>query len=184
MVEAEQPITAETIKNKFIGKEESPRMLMEVFEEHNSKLKALVGSEYSAETLKRYRTSLRHTADFLRWKYQVDDIDIRKVDTFFVSEYDFYLLSVRKCCNNSTVKYIKNFCKVIRVCLANGWLKTDPFSNYKAKTKKVDRVFLTEEELQTMAEKEFVSNRLMQVRDIFLFSCFTGLAYVDVQKLK
>ncbi|MCX2739495.1 site-specific integrase [Pontibacter anaerobius] len=184
LVEAEQAITAESIKNKFIGKEESPRMLIEIFEEHNLKLKALVGAEYSAETLKRYKTSLRHTAGFLRWKYKVDDIDIRKVDPFFVSEYDFYLRSVRKCCNNSAVKYIKNFGKVIRICLANGWLESDPFRNYKAKTKKVDRVFLTEEELQKMADKVFVSDRLTQVRDIFLFSCFTGLAYVDVQKLK
>jgi len=152
LVEENQAIiTAEAIKNKFIGKEENPRMLIETFEEHNSKLKALVGAEYSAETLKRYKTSLRHTANFLRWKYQVDDIDIRKVDPLFVSEYDFYLRSVRKCCNNSAVKYIKNFGKVIRICLANGWLDADPFRNYKAKTKKVDRIFLSEEELQQMA---------------------------------
>lgn len=184
MVETEVPITAVEIKNRFIGKEDKRRMLIELFEEHNRKMAALIDTEYSEGTVKRYRTSLKHTADFLQWKYQVSDIDIRKIDHAFITDYEFYLRSVRKCCNNSAVKYIKNFGKILRACLANGWLEIDPFRNYKAKTKKVDRVFLTEEELEIIAEKEFISERLGQVRDVFLFSCFTGLAYVDVQKLK
>src|SRR5690606_2241175 len=88
------------------------------------------------------------------------------------------------CSNNTAVKYIKNFGKIIRICLANGWLKTSPFLNYKAKIRQVDRVLLTEEELERIARKGFVSARLEQVRDIFMFSCFTGLAYVDVKELK
>ncbi|AKD02349.1 recombinase [Pontibacter korlensis] len=184
LIEAGESITADRIKMKFLGKEDKPRMLIEIFKEHNRKVEALIGSEYSEGTSKRYKTSLKHTANFLRWKYVVEDIDIGKVDHAFVADYDFYLRSVRKCNNNSAVKYIKNFGKVIRICLSSGWLKVDPFRNYKAKTRKVDRVFLTEEELNAMAEKKFVSERLMQVRDIFLFSCYTGLAYVDVQQLK
>lgn len=184
LVETEEPITAVGIKNRFIGKEDKGRMLIELFEEHNWKMAALIDTEYSEGTVKRYKISLKHTADFLQWKYQVSDIDIRKIDHAFITDYEFYLRSVRKCCNNSAVKYIKNFGKIVRTCLANGWLEVDPFRNYKAKTKKVDRVFLSEEELEVIAKKEFVSERLGQVRDVFLFSCFTGLAYVDVQKLK
>jgi hypothetical protein len=90
---------------------------------------------------------------------------------------------VRKCANNTAVKYIKNFHKVINECLANGWLVKDPFINYKSKVKEVVRVFLTEEEIECIISKTFVSQRLELVRDIFVFSCFTGLAYVDVKQL-
>lgn len=89
--------------------------------------------------------------------------------------------SIRKCNNNSVVKYIKNFGKVIRICISNGWLDKNPFVNYKAKVKEVERTFLIEEEIQTIASKEFKTEGLNQVRYIFLFSCFTGLAYIDVK---
>jgi len=116
-------------------------------------------------------------------EYKKADIDIRAVDHNFVINFDFYLRSERKCANNSAVKYIKNFGKIIRICLASGWLEKDPFLNYKAKVKRVDRGFLSEEELQRIADKT-LNDRLNQVKDIFLFSCFTGLAYADVSKLK
>ena len=112
----------------------------------NQKMAALIGTEFSKGTFDRYQTSLKHTVDFLQWKYEVQDIDIRKVDHAFIAEYDFYLRSVRKCANNSAVKYLKNFGKIIRICLSSGWLSVDPFLNYKNKVKKVDRVFLTPEE--------------------------------------
>jgi site-specific recombinase XerD len=144
----------------------------------------LVGEEFAKGTLSRYNISLKHTQDFLSWKYNVSDIDIRKVDHAFITEYEFYLRSVRKCANNSAVKYIKNFKKIIRICIANGWLIADPFINYKSKVKVVERIFLSTEELQALADKEFATGRLSQVRDIFLFCCFTGLAYADVQKLR
>ncbi len=143
----------------------------------------MVGSEYAPGTLERYETSLKHTKDFLQWKYRVSDIDIEKIDHAFITEYEFYLCTERKCANNTAVKYIKNFHKIINICLANGWLTKDPFANYKAKVKEVIREFLTEQEIQSLMEKEFVSERLELVRDIFVFSCFTGLAYIDVKQL-
>ncbi len=184
LVEAGLPLTAEAIKNKFLGKVEKGKTLVEVFSEHNSKVAALVGDEFAPGTLERYTTSLKHTQEFMQWKYGVEDMEIKDVDHAFVTDYEFYLRSVRKCSNNTAVKYIKNFGKIIRICLANGWISSDPFANYKSKIKTVERVFLSEEELQRLAEKEFPTERLAQVRDIFLFSCFTGLAYVDVQKLR
>ncbi|MFI5140315.1 MAG: site-specific integrase, partial [Sphingobacteriales bacterium] len=159
-------------------------MLISIFKDHNKKVAALVGNEFAPGTLERYETSLRHTQHFLTWKYQVADIDIKQIDHDFIIGYEFYLRSERKCANNSAVKYIKNFKKIIRICLASGWLDKDPFVNYKAKVKQVDRVFLNQEELQAMADKVFPTERLNQVRDIFLFCCFTGLAYADVNKLK
>jgi len=184
LTEADEIITAETIKNKLLGKSETPRSLINIFIDHNQKMEALVGKEYTRSTACRYETSLRHTRNFLKWKYKVSDIDIRKIDHAFIMEYEFYLRSVRKCNNNSAIKYIKNFGKVIRICLANRWLQHDPFANYKNKLKAVDRVFLSMEELQAIADKQLAADRLTQVRDIFLFSCFTGLAYSDAKRLR
>jgi len=184
LYENEKEITAETIKNRMLGKSEKARMLIEIFKEHNRKVKSLVGKEFAPLTYKRYQTSLQHTQSFLSYKYGEVDIDIRKVDPEFIAEYDFYLRGIRKCNNNSTLKYIKNFGKIIRICLTNGWIIKNPFVNYKGKIKTVNRVYLTEEEIQRMADKCFDIDRLSQVRDVFLFCCFTGLAYIDIKKLK
>jgi site-specific recombinase XerD len=176
-------LNIEEFKNRILGIKERERLLIPIFTEHNRKIKELVGTEYASGTLERYETSLKHTKDFLQWKYRVSDIDIEKIDHAFITEYEFYLRTERKCANNTAVKYIKNFHKIINQCLANGWLTKDPFANYKSKVKEVTREFLTELEIQSLMEKEFVSERLELVRDIFVFSCFTGLAYIDVKQL-
>jgi site-specific recombinase XerD len=177
------PITFENFKNEYQGKKTRERYLIPIFEEHNRKIKELVGQEYASGTLERYETSLKHTKDFIFWKYNITDINIEKIDHSFITEYEFYLRSVRKCANNTAVKYIKNFHKIINQCLANGWLNKDPFANYKAKVKEVVREFLSEVEIEEMMYKEFVSERLELVRDIFVFCCFTSLAYIDVKQL-
>jgi site-specific recombinase XerD len=178
-----ETITAETLKNKVSGKSERARSLVKIFQDHNNQVAALLHDEFAPGTLERYKTSLKHTIDFLKWKFRISDIDIRRIDHAFITEYEFYLRSVRKCNNNTAVKYIKNFGKIIRICIANGWLDKSPFVNYKSKVKEVERAFLVEEEIQRLTDKEFATERLNQVKDIFLFSCFTGLAYIDVKKL-
>lgn len=177
------PINDETLKNEMCGTKERQRMLVPIFEEHNRKIKELLGAEYAPGTLERYKTSLKHTKDFIFWKYKISDINIDNIDHAFITEYEFYLRSVRKCNNNTAVKYVKNFHKVINICLANSWLLKDPFANYKSKIKEVIREYLSTEEIEMMINKKFISNRLEIVRDIFVFSCFTGLAYIDVKQL-
>ncbi|MCC9137507.1 phage integrase SAM-like domain-containing protein [Pontibacter silvestris] len=95
LVEASGLVTATAIKNRITGKEEKGIMLLEVFQDHNRRMEALVGDEFAPGTLERYTTSLKHTADFLWWKFQVPDIDIRKIDHAFITEYEFYLRSIR-----------------------------------------------------------------------------------------
>ena len=177
------PVNLETLKNMLLGTKERQRLLVPIFEEHNNKIKELLGIEYAPGTYERYQTSLKHTKDFLNWKYSISDIDITKIDHAFITDYEFYLRSVRKCANNTAVKYIKNFNKIIKLCLANDWLEKNPFANYKSKVKEVERVYLSEGEIQNIINKDFKTERLSLVRDIFLFSCFTGLAYIDVKNL-
>lgn len=146
-------------------------------------MKELIGLEYAPGTHERYVTSLKHTKEFLEWKYNTQDIAIEKIDHAFITEYEFYLRSERKCANNTAVKYIKNFHKIINQCLANGWLDKDPFANYKSKVKEVIREFLDEKEISDIINKNLHIERLEVVRDIFIFSCYTGLAYIDVKQL-
>lgn len=183
-VESNLEITAELLGNMIKGQAEKPRMLMEVFQHHNNQVTALVGKEFAPGTLERYKTAKDHVCSFMQWKYGIKDIDIKKMDYEFVSEYAFWLKSKRNCNHNSTIKYISNFRKIVNICLRNGWLAKDPFVGFKMSKKEVDRVALTQEELQFISDKKFPTERLGQVRDIFLFCCFTGLAYADVKKLK
>ncbi|CAM2774983.1 Site-specific recombinase XerD [Flavobacterium succinicans] len=183
LLKESKTIHIDEFKNMLLGIKERERLLIPIFEEHNRKIKELIGLEYAAGTYERYETSLKHTKDFLYWKYNVQDIAINKIDHAFITEYEFYLRSERKCANNTAVKYIKNFHKVINQCLANGWLDRDPFANYKSKVKEVIREFLDEKEIEDIINKDFGIDRLEVVRDIFIFSCFTGLAYIDVQQL-
>ena len=176
-------LNVDELKNRIQGSKERHRTLIPIFQDHNNKKKALIGKEYAPGTLERYETSLKHTKDFLAWKYNITDIDILKIDPAFITDYEFYLRTVRNCANNTAIKYIKNFNKIIKICIANNWLDKNPFSNYKSKVKEVDRVYLSEEEIQEIINKDFGTDRLSLVRDIFLFSCSTGLAYIDVKNL-
>ena len=107
-------LTIENFKEKLLGTEQRQRMLIPIFQDHNNKIKELVGKEYAPGTLERYKTSLSHTIEFLQWKYKVSDIEINKIDHAFVTDYEFWLRSVRNCANNTAIKYIKNFSKIIK----------------------------------------------------------------------
>ena len=171
-------------KSRWLGiPTEKTKMLMEVFEEHNQQMKALIGHEFSPLTFERYTTSKKHTLEFLKWKYKVDDIDIKKLNYEFIHNYEFWLKSVRKCDHNTTIKYLSNFRKIVNICIKSGWLDRDPFVGFKMTKREVVRPFLTEDELIRIIEKKFIMPRMSQVRDIFVFCCYTGLAYADVKKL-
>ncbi|HUH51350.1 MAG TPA: site-specific integrase [Flavobacterium sp.] len=175
--------TSASLKSKLVGSDKRQRMLIPIFQDHNKKIEELLGKEYAPGTLERYRTSLKHTMDFMKTKYSIADIDIKEVNHAFIMDYEFYLRSVRKCSNNTAVKYIKNFKKIIKLCIDNGWLDKDPFVNYKPKVREVEREYLSQEEVLNIYSKEFKTERLNLVKDIFVFSCFTGLAYIDVKNL-
>ena len=174
----------ENFKNEYLGIESTKRYLVPIFEDHNRKVKELVGREYAIATHKRYETSLRHLKEFLEYKFKISDIDIERIDYAFIADYEFFLRTKRNCSNNTAIKYVKNFHKVVNICLANGWLVKSPFTNYKPKIKEVVRDYLLDDEIKAIRDKNITSFRLDLVRDIFLFSCYTGLAYIDVKQLK
>lgn len=181
--ENETTITAEQIKNIYLGKDRKDKMLIEIFQEHNNEVNRLVGKDFAAGTAERYKTAKKHVTDYILKEYKVKDIPVKDVNHKFITGFEYYLKTSRNCAHNSAVKYITNFKKIIRIALANDWISNDPFLNWKSKLKIVDREYLTATEIQKMVDKNFSTDRLNQVRDIFVFSCFTGLAYADVKKL-
>ena len=184
LIDTRQEVTAEKIKNRMLGITESTKMILAVFQEHNDRMKALVGREFAPLTYNRYTTSLSHTREFIQWKFKKTDLEITRLNYEFISEYEFYLKGVRKCAHNSAMKYLANFKKIVLLCVKKGWLQKDPFYGFCLANREVIREFLTQHELDEMWKKRFATPRLTIVRDIFLFSCYTGLAYVDVHKLK
>lgn len=176
-------ISAETIMNKYLGKEEKPKFLMEIFSDHNKKIEASIGKGFKANTLKGYKSSVIHLTAYLEKDYKSRDIDIRKIDHAFITGYEFYLRTEKEIGETSIAKYMKHFRKITNLCLAHRWIEYNPFVFYKNKAKAKEREFLSKPELNGILNKEFGIERLDRVKDIFLFSCYTGLSYADVKKL-
>lgn len=174
---------ATDVKNILTGKKETERYLIPIFQEHNNKMEKLIGKEYALATLKNYRTCISHLKHFLWSFYKKPDINIKKIEHSFMNDFDFFLRTVAKCNNNSTVKHTKNLGKILKICYHNNWIEKDLVMYYKGKFNEVTANFLTEEEIKNMCNKNFVGKGLNLVRDIFIFSCYTGLAYIDIYNL-
>lgn len=113
LIEQTKPVTAAAIKSLLTGREEKSKQILEIFKLHNEKMAALVGKEDSPGTMERYRTSLGHTRSFIQWKYNMDDMSIQKLDFEFVSDYEFWLKSVRNCNHNTSIRYISKKVKLL-----------------------------------------------------------------------
>ena len=184
LIHKQEELTIENFQNILLNKEKNTRMLIPIFQDHNDRMKELLGKQYAPGTLQRFEVTLNHLKNFLLWKYNITDIRLDKLDFAMITDLEYYLRSVKNCSNNTAVKYVRNFRKIINICLNNDWLEKNPFSKYEGKVYEVDKEFLTEEEIQQIYSKKFMNARLEQVRDIFIFCCFTGLAYIDVQQLR
>jgi site-specific recombinase XerD len=179
-----ETVTADQVKSIILHKDsEKKHGLVEVYKYHNEQFEKLVGLEYSIGTFKKFNCALKSLEEFLKWKYSKKDILISQVNHEFITEYEFYLKSVQKLQHNSAMGIMKKLKKIIRQCVANDWLQKDPFKSYKITTRETHRNFLMRDELETLREKKIRVQRLDQVRDIFLFSCYTGLSYSDVMSL-
>ncbi|GEM63852.1 transposase [Sphingobacterium faecium NBRC 15299] len=183
LITSGEDISTENLFQLLFGKTDDRKFILEIFKNENDKMKSLEGKDFATGTIQRYETSLSHTREFIKWKYNVEDLELRKLDYEFIKEYDFWLKTVRNCSQNTASKYLGNFKKIVLQCVKLGWIKKDPFSQFKLVKKDVIREFLTEDELKILLKKKFSIERLSLVRDIFIFSCFTGMAYIDVFRL-
>jgi hypothetical protein len=174
MLETNEHITAKRIKEIYFGKDEQRKTLLEAFTDHNQKMASRVGVDFSKSTYTRYSTTKDHIKAFLKHQYNLPDIQLRQLRYPFITDLEHFLKVIRKCNHNSTLKYIRNFRKIINLSVKNDWLDKDPFKAYQVKLKDTRRTFLNKEELTRLEEKTIGIERLDNVRDVFVFCCYTG----------
>lgn len=181
---SEVNVTAEKVKNRFLGISTKEHNLLEHFVRHNEDVKKLIGISKSKATYQKYEVTRKHLTNFIKEKYNLTDISFKEINHLFLTDFEVYLLTSCGCNSNTTAKFMQFFKRIVIIAKNNGWIKIDPFANYKIRIKKVDRGYLSQDEVEAIMAKEFSTKRLEQVRDIFIFSCFSGLAYIDVKKLR
>lgn len=180
----DKPITAHILMKHFRGENEPVRMLLEVFKEHNKKCRELLGREYVLGTILRYERTVTYLSEFMKEKYNISDIPMKNLTPAFITDFEHFVKIRKNCAQNAAVKYLKNLKRIVLQALANKWTDTDPFHGIRFHQTKTNRTFLTEEELEVLIKKDFDLPRMELARDIFIFCCFTGLAFTDVKNLK
>jgi len=180
--ERENNVTAEKVKNTFLGIDIKHQNLLEMFEKHNADIKKLIGISISQSTYDKYRITRNHLADFIKEWYDLSEISLKDINHKFICDFEIFMLTSRRCAANTTAKYIQLFKHIIIIAMKNGWIYKNPFTDYNIQIKSVDRGYLTQEEIETIMNQKFSTKRLEQVRDIFVFSCFTGV--VDKKQRK
>lgn len=164
-----KPVTAFTMIQKFNGEGEAPKMLLEVFREHNKKYRELIDRDYVKGTVLRYERTVRYLAEMLQSQYNLKDIPLKELNHEFVLNFEHFVKVQKSCAQNAAVKYLKNLKKITRLALVNKWITDDPFSEIRFHQTQSNRDFLTEEELNTIINKQFDIPRLETVRDILSF---------------
>ncbi len=179
----DKDVNIEIVRSLVTGKTDEKKTLMLLFEYHNSRMNDLIGKDFSKATYHKYVFTARKVAKFLTVKYKRKDIYLHELNHAFIADFDHYLRTRDKLGNNTAVKYLQFMRKVVRLAVTYDWLVKDPFANYKTSLKETNRTFLSEEELDAIIDKPISIPRLAQIRDIFVFACYTGLSFSDIAKL-
>ena len=182
-VEMTDEVSLERIKSEYLGKKEDVDTLMSLFIKQNSEVARQVGVSVEAATLQKYNVCKKHFSNFLRDKYGRSDIRLSELGYIVIHDFDIYLRTVVGQNPNTATRMMKTFKTITILGRKLGVLHHDPFLNIRFHMEPVNRGFLTDEEILKIANKNFGIGRLELVRDVFVFSCFTGLAYIDVYNL-
>lgn len=180
----EDELTVEMLRKKLSGTDEpKKKKLLEVAEIYNAQASKLIGIDISKITWGRYLTFAQKLKEFIKLKFNSDDLYIFQLKYSFIVEYDFYLKTEVKLHQNTIVKYIQYLNRVMEFAVNHEWADKNIFQNYKVSIKEAKREYLTGDELNRILEKEIKLPRLAEVRDCFVFCCYTGYAYKDATKL-
>ena len=182
-IEMSDIVSLERIKSEFLGKKEEIDTLMQLFEKHNGDVAKQVGVSVGKATLQKYNVCKRHFSEFLEKQYKRSDLKLTELTYVVIREFDLYLRTEVGQNANTATKTMKTFKTITLLGQKMGVLLHDPFMNHRFHIEPVNRRFLTDEEILLIANKDLGISRLKLVRDIFIFSCFTGLAYIDVSNL-
>jgi len=176
--------TGNSLREKWFGQDRNKRTLLGLFRSRVMDFEKLIEKGiYQKSTVTKYKTTERHLKGYLEWQNAGHDILLVDLRIGFVCNFEYYLQAEKGLSINSCGKMIKNLKKVIRDCVDKDWLDRDPFYRYKVRHVDPKVPHLSADELKALEEKEITIERLAIVRDVFVFSCYTGFAYVDVASL-
>lgn len=180
-----QTVSPQLLSDTFLGKETKPleKTIMDAFEYHNKKFKekALHGS-VSMKTWTRFEILKNKVVKFMEKTYKEKDRNLKDIKHSFATEFEHYLMINDKLASNTLMKYIKMLKTVLNMCVANEWIPSNPFMNFKCTYTPPDRNVLTPDELSTLYSKVMPNKRLEEVRDVFMFACYTGYAFADMEQ--
>jgi integrase len=178
-------ITAELVRDKFTGEDQAEFTLCKLMEYHNSDQ----GQLLEPGTMKNYYTTQKYIKEFIKERFKTSDKYLSELSYKFITDFEYYLRNrtpekgQKALNNNGLMKHIERFCKMINLAVRLEWIDRNPFHAYQLKFDKVEREYLTKDELARIEVKKFNIVRLQVVQDLFVFSCYTGLAYIDVFNL-
>ncbi len=159
------------------------RTILQVIQEHNDEAKQLIGKDFVEITWRRYETMKRYLGELIKQKYGVDDLQLSDFTGEVIRAYEVYLKTEKDLCQNTLIRYMKALKKITNRCLANDWIQKDPFVGIKFREEPTEPEFLTLEEVDRIYNCNPGSKRLEVIKDMFLMSAFTGLAFTDVSQL-
>lgn len=185
LLEEDKIISSNAIKTRYLGEDDNSKTLRELIAYHNSNMVRVL----KAGTMKNYYTTEKYLYQFLDKKIKVKDIYLKQVNYKFITDFENYLRNYKdskkqlSMGNNGVMKHLERFKKMINLAIKLEWMGKNPFERFQLKYNKYDRAFLTERELELLEQTEFKNERLQKVKDSFVFSCYTGLSYIDVKEL-
>lgn len=181
-----QLITAQAIKRRFLGTDKTVSTLSELLQYHEDfELKKLAPG-----TAKNYGATNKYLTRFVKEYSGLMDVSLASIDYAFLVGFENYLRNTeplqksQPLNNNGIMKHMERFQKLINVGMRYSWLKTNPFAQYQLKFEEFDSAFLNEDELESLKCHEIKKGTLDLVRDLFIFSCYTGLSYIEVKNLR
>ncbi|PAW93903.1 integrase [Mucilaginibacter sp. MD40] len=178
-------VTAELVKDKFTGEDQAEFTLCKLMTYHNSEQAQIL----KPGTMKNYFTTQKYLKEFIKERFSTNDKYLSELSYKFITDFEYFLRNrkpekgQKRLENNGLMKHLERFCKMVNLAVRLEWLDRNPFQAYQLKFDKVEREYLTKDELARIENKHFNIVRLQVVKDLFVFSCYTGLAYIDVYNL-
>ena len=183
LIEEGKVVTPDAVLSIVLGLKERNYTLIKLMERHNKNMETGLGITSSLGNYKNYKTSLKYLKEFVKTHTGNTDVLLTEVDNNFIDSYILHLQKKKNCHHNGAMKQLQRLKKVFNLGVNYGWISQTPFSNYKIKFKPYDKIILTAEELEKVENLQVLNPKLELTRDAFIFSCYTGLAYVDLRQL-
>ena len=181
----ENPFSIEDIHDKYFGKElKKSEFILSYYKQYLSKIEKLVGLEIKDNTYNKFVYVGNHLEAFLKWKFKKTDFPLEELSLQFLDDFDYYLKTEKKQEQITINKTIQRLRTPIKQAISEGYLDRDPFILHKSKTVRKTVIFLTTEELKTLEEAVLLQKRLSLIQDLFVFCCYTGLAYNEMAHLE